>query len=222
MSGWWVNSVMQAGGPALLVAWCLWMIISITLHELAHGWVAVRCGDRTPIETGHMTWNPVVHMGVPMLLMFALLGIAGGAMPVDPTRLRRKWQEAWVALAGPLMNIALGALCVVVGAAAIAYAPPGARWADRLEEYARLGAMLNMTLALFNLVPVPPLDGWRIASTLAPPYRRVFAGEGGQLIGLIMFGCLFFFGAPYIWSMGADVSGEATRAVAKMMGAPIP
>ncbi|HBS28903.1 MAG TPA: site-2 protease family protein, partial [Phycisphaerales bacterium] len=54
---WWIAALLQSN-PALLVSWVVWVIGSIVLHELAHGWAAIAQGDRTPIETGHMTWNP--------------------------------------------------------------------------------------------------------------------------------------------------------------------
>jgi len=60
---WWVIQVLDSFGPAFLASWIVWVIGSITLHELAHGWAAIWQGDRTPVLTGHMTWNPLVHMG---------------------------------------------------------------------------------------------------------------------------------------------------------------
>src|SRR4051794_36782865 len=64
------------------------VIVSVCLHELAHGFTAMALGDRTPEETGHITLNPHVHMGTTSLLMLAFTGLAWGAMPVDPTRMR--------------------------------------------------------------------------------------------------------------------------------------
>lgn len=78
MQGWWVATIWETS-PFLLLGWIVWVIGSITLHELAHGWAAIRCGDRTPIETGHMTANPIVHMGPMSLIVFGLFGIAWGA-----------------------------------------------------------------------------------------------------------------------------------------------
>src|SRR5262249_8984123 len=109
---WWVAEIWNQS-PVLLVSWIVWVIGSIVLHELAHGWAALWCGDRTPIETGHMTWNPLVHMGQMSLLMFALVGIAWGQMPVDPSRFRGRYDDAKVALAGPLMNLALAITALV-------------------------------------------------------------------------------------------------------------
>ena len=70
---WWVSDYYQHD-PMLLVSWIFWVVASIALHELAHGYVAIRCGDDTPYHSGHMTWNPLVHMGQTALIMFALFG----------------------------------------------------------------------------------------------------------------------------------------------------
>ena len=77
MDGWWVAD-MWSESPARLISWVFWVILSVTLHELAHGVAALWQGDRTPEETGHMTWNPLVHMGQWSLIMFVLVGIAWG------------------------------------------------------------------------------------------------------------------------------------------------
>ena len=106
-TGWWVADFLRAFGPAFVIAWAFWIIFSICLHELSHGWAAIALGDRTPIESGHMTFNPLVHMGGMSLVAFALIGIAWGAMPINPARLRGRYAEALVALAGPAMNLVL-------------------------------------------------------------------------------------------------------------------
>ena len=110
----WFMNLLNVGGPAMLATWVFWVIFSVVLHELAHGWTAVRCGDRTPIELGHLTWNPVVHMGTSGVLMMALLGVTWGRMPIDPTRRRRWYDEVLVTAAGPLTNLGLSVLCILV------------------------------------------------------------------------------------------------------------
>ena len=113
MTGWWVHNAFVNGGAIMLVAWIFWVLFSITLHELAHGWAAIWEGDMTPRELGRMTANPVVHMGGLSLLVFAAIGIAWGMMPVNPSRFRhRRWGDAIVAAAGPVMNILLSIVCL--------------------------------------------------------------------------------------------------------------
>ena len=89
MQGWWVHKLYYGDGPVMLAAWVFWVIFSITLHELGHGWAAIRQGDETPRETGHMTWNPLVHMGPWSLAMFALIGIAWGLSRPTPVAIAR-------------------------------------------------------------------------------------------------------------------------------------
>ncbi|MEY3025868.1 MAG: hypothetical protein RLZZ238_765 [Planctomycetota bacterium] len=73
-------------GPAAAAAFLFWGIFSITMHELAHGWAALSQGDDTPRIYGRMTINPVVHMGWISLILLALVGIAWGSMPTDPSK----------------------------------------------------------------------------------------------------------------------------------------
>ena len=206
-------------GPIYLGSWIFWVMFSITLHELAHGWTAIRCGDRTPIETGHMTWNPLVHMGQTSLVMFALVGIAWGAMPINPANFRGRYDHAKVALAGPSMNVLLFAVTVCITAAIKV-------WGGRLDPdtYRNLymffatGAWLNLGLALFNLLPVPPLDGWRIASDLSPRYGEVWTRGNAPMLGLGIFFAIFFFGGEYIWGTAAGITGRAVQALVSVMG----
>ena len=95
MDGWWVSDVLDglANGKVVLTSWIVWVAISISLHELGHGWMAIRCGDRTPIDTQHMTINPFVHIPPMAWIMFALFGFTWGLMPVNPSRFRGRYDE---------------------------------------------------------------------------------------------------------------------------------
>lgn len=220
MNGWWVTDVINSAGVPYLISWVFWIIFSIVLHELAHGWAAIRCGDRTPIELGHMTWNPVVHMGIPSLVVFAIVGITWGAMPVNPARFRGRHDDAFVAIAGPAMN------AILVVAAAIGYilwvGCGSGKWFGNapmanddlffnMMVFFRVGVMLNIVLALFNLVPVPPLDGSRVLGSFVPAYRRAFQGQAGTVIGIILFIVVFN-------SAGKILFGAATTATMEILG----
>ena len=89
------------------------VIISIVLHELAHGWAAIWQGDDTPRLQGHMTADPMVHMGGMSLLMLVLVGFAFGAMPVNPHNFRSKYGDALVSAAGPAMNFLLALVSLI-------------------------------------------------------------------------------------------------------------
>lgn len=222
---WWVTTALDVGGPVLLVSWVVWVIGSITLHELSHGWTAIRHGDTTPIETGHMTWNPLVHMGSTSLLMFAIVGIAWGLMPVNPARLRGRYGDAKVAAAGPMMNIALALASIVGGTVVLALVRGGMQHGQRAGPtlhnffmFFMIGAALNIALALFNLVPVPPLDGWRILASLSPGFRRLFRTAGGGVASIIAMIFLFAVGGKYIFSAAIEASNWLIEHAARMVG----
>lgn len=223
---WWVTEWLERGGPVFLISWVVWVIGSICLHELSHGWTAIRHGDRTPIETGHMTWNPLVHMGVPSLLMFALVGLAWGAMPVNPSRMRGRYAELKVAAAGPLMNVglALGAAAGAVAVMAIVRdgtLTQGARAQTTAENFLVffvLGAGLNIALAVFNLLPIPPLDGWRIACSLSPSVRHAFGTTGGAAVGLALLIVVFLFGAGPLFRFAFGAAARLIEGGAGLAG----
>ena len=129
-TGWWVADVLHGAGPFMLLSWIFWVIFSITLHELGHGWAAIRVGDDTPVRTGHMSMNPLVHMGATSLIVFAVVGIAWGAMPVNPSRFRGKHADALVAAAGPAINVGLFVICIVGATTLQKYAVADAYAAD--------------------------------------------------------------------------------------------
>lgn len=220
MSGWWVHEAWNAGqtGPVLLVSWAVWVIGSITLHELAHGWAALRRGDGTPVETGHMTWNPLVHMGPWSLVMFAVIGIAWGQMPVNPGRMRGRRAEAFVAAAGPAMNLLLAVACVVGAALWIRYA---AGVANPLRENMALflitGAWLNLVLMAFNLIPVPPLDGGTVLSNFSPRVRSFYMSENGMWIGLGIFVLAFWFAGGVLFQAARATTTEIVTTLVSVM-----
>lgn len=220
LSGWWVQNVLD--NPSLgfvgLVSWVVAVIGSIVLHELAHGWAAIQQGDSTPQYTGHMTWNPLVHMGQMSLLLFLFFGIAFGAMPVDPTRFRSRYGESYVAAAGPAMNLLLAAVFIVIGGFVAAYNRQlGDPLGPNLLTFCYIVVFINVTLALFNLIPVPPLDGSRILGDFVPSYKGLFAGENGQWVALGLFLLVFFFAGRVIFGPGMLVAGEGIAAVASLL-----
>ena len=160
--------------PVFYVSSVVALILSITLHELAHGWAALRKGDDTPRYLGHMTPNPITHMGPIGFFAVFLLGIGWGAMPVTPSRLRGKYAEAFVAFAGPLMNLLLALIGLTILAIWIKSAPTSSLspFHVNLREALWYFGHINVALFLFNLAPVPPLDGSRILADVYPPYRR--------------------------------------------------
>jgi Zn-dependent protease len=221
---WWVSQAWEQG-PAFLASWVVWVLLSISLHELGHGWAAIRRGDRTPIETGHMTWNPVVHMGVPSLIVFGLLGIAWGAMPVDPRRLKGRYASFVVAAAGPMMNLSLGVVSIVLGAVWLAFGArvsPHESFFMHVLEFWALGASLNIVLLVLNLMPVPPLDGSRMLMDVWPAFERWSRHDNAPVFGLMFLVAVFFFGSEYLWALGFGGAWGGIAYLAGLLGAGAP
>ncbi len=160
--------------PVFYVSAVCCLIVSITLHELAHGWAAIYKGDLTPRRLGHMTPDPVTHMGPIGLGAVFIFGMGWGAMPIDPTRMRGKYADAFVSFAGPLMNLLL-ALVGLTGLAIWSNITPTAdlsQFQANLREALWYFGYINIALFMFNLAPVPPLDGSRILANFHQPYAR--------------------------------------------------
>lgn len=201
MSNWWVTEYLDTfqNGKIILTSWVTWVVISITLHELAHGWMAIRCGDDVPIRMGHMTFNPLVHIPPMAWLMFALFGFTWGLMPVQPNNFRGRYDDAKVSFAGPAMNLLLFAICLIADMVWLKLAPRiGDPLAQNLHTFFFIGARINMMGFLFNLIPVPPLDGSSILSNFWRGYRNFIRGDGAA-IGMIAMAVVFIVGGKYAW-----------------------
>jgi Zn-dependent protease len=223
MPNWWVTDTLSSVGPVFLIAWVMWVIISITLHELGHGWMAIRCGDDVPYHSGHMTWNPFIHIPMPWAwVMFVIFGFTWGLMPTNPNNYRRRHDESRVAFAGPAMNLGLLVVCLVADGLWLKFGlASGASQAlyENVHLFFYTGAMINAVGFAFNLLPVPPLDGSRILADFVPAYDRLFQSEKGQILGFFGFALIFFFGAKYVWMFGHLVAAFGTIAAADLFGA---
>ena len=197
------------------------VIISIVLHELAHGWAAIWQGDDTPRQMGHMTPNPMVHMGGMPLLMLAVVGMAFGAMPVNPQNFRSRYGDALVSAAGPAMNFLLALVSLIVLALWLkqsGIAPDGP--AKNGQLFLTVFCSINIALGIFNLLPVPPLDGSAILGNFVPAYRRLMDSLGNPMILFFIlfivlmrvdfqyhpFGIAMNFGVHFTSLFGPDVS----------------
>ena len=171
-----------------IATWLVPLIIAIVFHEVAHGLVARRLGDTTAERQGRLTLNPVKHVDpfgtlvLPMLLALAQAPIFGWAKPVpvrfDQLRNPRR-DMVLVALAGPGMNLLLAIVATAILAAAVALGDGGPMTAGGFVVGNALNFLLiNLFLAVFNLIPLPPFDGGHVVEGLLPrslagPFRRL-------------------------------------------------
>ena len=210
--------------PVLMIAaYAVPVIIAITLHEAAHGYVARHFGDDTAAKAGRVTLNPFKHVdlfGTVILPAFLILSKAGfifgyaKPVPVNFSALRHpKRDMIWVAAAGPGMNIALAALSVVLLVIAQRAGLATPNWVTLSLSYS---VEINLVLAVLNLWPIPPLDGSKIAVGLLPPALAL------PFWRLSRYGMLFllviFFLAPLA---GIDVFGWAIDGPVRFLERPI-
>jgi len=190
------------------------LILSVVIHEVAHGYAALWMGDVTAKYAGRLTLNPIKHLDpvgsiiLPaILIMFNSSFILGWAKPVpyNPYNLRNKrWGELVVAIAGPISNILLALLISLV----VRLYPGGLSMA--FVEIAFIAVLINLFLALFNMIPIPPLDGSKILFNLFPgfalKYRTRMEMSGPFL--LIIF-VMFFssFLAPVAFYIARLMTG---------------
>ena len=183
--------------------WILPVILAITLHEAAHGWAASKLGDPTARLMGRVTLNPLPHIDVfgtlilpAMLLVMKAPFLFGYAkpVPVNFSRLNNPRRDmALVALAGPASNLLLATLAALLFHV-VELAPSAAE--DWLVENLRNLFLLNLVLAVFNMLPIPPLDGGRVLVSLLPDALawRVAKLERAGLLLVI----LLLFGLPFL------------------------
>ena len=186
------------------------VVVSIVLHELSHGAAAIWQGDRTPIERGHMTLNPIVHMGWISLVMLAVAGIAWGLMPINPYRFRSRYGDAMVAAAGPLMNLILAAIALTGLGLWFRFAFDPTTGASALSGkviyFVETFGEVNLVLFLFNLIPIPPLDGSRILATFSRPYAQLLNSPNRQGVMAVLFVVVFLAGG-YLYVAATKAAG---------------
>lgn len=198
-----------------IALWAVPVLVAIILHEIAHGWVACRLGDDTAKRMGRLTLNPISHIDLfGTILMPTFLIVVGAPfvfgyakpVPVNFYNLHRpKRDMIWVAGAGPVTNILIAAaslygLLLIQKSAGLA--PDGV--AILLARMAQYSVSINVMLAAFNFLPLPPLDGGRVMVGLLPnPYSSILAQlePYGFLIILLllMTHTLNFFMEPFVY-----------------------
>jgi len=206
--------------------WVVWLrvfpvlLFSVVMHECAHGYVASRCGDDTARYAGRITLNPIPHIDPFGSILLPLLLILTGShvfiawakpVPVNPSNFRNpRRDDIMVSLAGPATNLLLACLftlLAICGQAIFKTSPPMKPLAQALLLMSQYGILINLLLAVFNLIPIPPLDGSHILRGLLPSKATIVFDKIGRygfilLVVLVMtpfFKFLFFPAHALAW-----------------------
>ena len=202
-----INSLIQTIALAAIP-----VLFAITLHEAAHGYVARRFGDMTAYQQGRITLNPIPHIDligtiVLPLFLYITVGVPFGyakPVPVNFNALHRPKQDMlWVAIAGPASNLFMAIGWILLFKLALSM--PGSYFAEPLIGMAKIGILFNVILMVLNLLPLPPLDGGRVAVSLLP-HRQAYLLSKIEPYGLYIL--IFMAMTPVLgWVMRPIVGG---------------
>ncbi len=187
------------------------VVFSVCLHEYCHAQVALWMGDSTAADRGHLTLNPLKQMGFFSILMLLVLGFAWGAVPVNPARMKNKYGRLLTSFAGPAANLLLFSL---------AWISLGITWhMETVPQSAILFlnffGLMNFVLFVFNMLPVPGLDGWNICTwffpKLAMPNSEVIKGA----MVILIFAAFMFVG--YLFRFAQSVMETAPELFSRIL-----
>lgn len=211
------------GGPLYTATtWVLPIVFAITLHEAAHGYVAWKLGDDTAHRMGRVTFNPIKHVdpvgtiilpGLLLLMSAPFLFGYAKPVPVNFRALRNPRRDmVLVALAGPGSNIAMALGAALLFHLAVLVPSVTGEW---LQQNLLNALLINVVLAVFNMLPLPPLDGGRVAVGLLPP------ALGRPLARMERYGILILIGALFILPMIGDRVGQDLNIFRWLVGGPV-
>ncbi len=177
--------ILAGAFASLFVVFC-----TLPIHEWAHAWVATKLGDPTPRLSGRLTLNPMAHIDKFGALMIVLVGVGyAKPVPVNPRNFKNpKTGMALTAIAGPISNILVAAVCILFQNIMLACSMHGL-FAIAFYAFFEFAALINIGLAVFNLIPIPPLDGSRLLQIFVPDkyYFKMMQYERYIILAIFFF-----------------------------------
>ncbi len=189
-------------------------LMAVVAHEFGHGLMAYWWGDKTAEESGRLTLNPIPHIDPIGTLLFPMMNMAFGMtvmfgwarpVPIDPRRFR-KFRPGlfWVSLAGPLMNFIMAVICGMLFCAISKWVSPTFMFYKEFGTMLEFGVYINYGLGIFNLLPLPPLDGSKMVESFLSfsamqKYERIARFSPFILLALIFTGAIHFIGVPILF-----------------------
>ena len=180
-------------------------LFALCFHEFAHGWVARMKGDNTAEVMGRLTLNPLAHMDWVGTFLFPVFAIVSGIpfffgwakpVPVNSRNLKKPKEDMfWIALAGPLSNVFLAIVAVMVMVLFKGSAPETQKM---VGDFMVFFLMINLLLALFNLLPLHPLDGGKVLARFIPYQWNRWLEDNSQMLNLVLLVLIFTGGFRYI------------------------
>lgn len=195
-------------------------LFALCFHEFAHGWVAKLRGDRTAEQLGRLSLNPVVHMDLIGTLILPLAAILFSSpiffgwakpVPVNPRNLKNPRVDMfWIAIAGPLSNLLLALVGTVI-IAVVAKNAMGLSYANGLIQILKTFIVTNLFLAVFNILPLHPLDGGKVLARFLPAQLNYKLEQNEHISGMILMalvltGALSILAIPVLWGSRALIN----------------
>jgi Zn-dependent protease len=197
--------------PILFVAWLIAILIALSFHEFAHALAGYALGDSTAKREGRLTLNPLAHIDLLGFLMLIFIGFGWGKpVPFNPYNLNKypKWGPAIISIAGPLANIILIIFFGILLKILVVFTALGPE--NLLVQFLDILIMLNVFLIVFNLIPIPPLDGSKVLFTLLPSPKydnfKYFLETRGPIILILLiildsFSSVSILSAIFNWAI---------------------
>lgn len=208
-----------------LAVWIPVLLISVIAHEIAHGYAALKQGDTTARDLGRLSWNPIRHIDpfmtiiLPAMMIYTLGVALGGAkpVPVNPANYRElRKGDIIVSLAGVATNFLIAiisaVLIIAIGILA-AVLPSAAPVFGYLQALAHFAILLNWILIIFNLLPIPPLDGSHVVKYLMPPAIAARYVEYGSRFGFLILIAILIFLPGVLRTVVFDPAVNLTHAM---------